>query len=67
MNNDDDVLKRFNRWKAQVGSARALSALTGKGVGGSTAERLVNDRYVNRPTNMLRKILMDLLEEQKAS
>lgn len=65
--NDEQILTEIKKLVKRAGSAQVLSALTGKGVGATTAERIVNGRYANKPNGLLKQTLLDLLEQNKAS
>jgi len=64
---DAEILAEVKRLVERAGRARILSALTGKGIGVSTAERIVSGRYSAKPGGLLRAALLDVIETNKAS
>lgn len=54
---NERILKLVNNWVRQVGVTEAMRRLVMSGVGLSTADKIVNNRYESTPGNMLSKIL----------
>jgi hypothetical protein len=67
MQTDKEMLKAFRDWTKKRGQSEALSELTKRGVGARTAGGLVSGSYDHRPSSMLRKVLADILSDQKAA
>lgn len=64
---DEQILKEVKKLVLERGKPRLLSALTGKGVGSTTAERIAAGRYDSKPRGLLRQAILDVLDELKAS
>lgn len=64
---DEQILAEIQRLIGRTGKPRILGALTGKGVGSSTAEQITSGRYVKKPGGLLRQALLDVIREIKAS
>ena len=65
---DKELLKEFEKYLKREGREKALSALTGRGVCASTAERLANGVYaVKKPQHKTKRALLEILGLDKAS
>lgn len=64
---DEEIFTELKRLVERTSRARILGALTSKGVGSTTAERLVAGRYSAKPGGLLRAVLLDVIETNKAS
>lgn len=62
---DKDLIKSLAKWIDRVGRNEAMANLCRKGVGTSTAERLVHGRYTSRPGSILKTVIAELLTEQE--
>lgn len=60
---DEQILVEIKKLISAAGEARILGALTGKGIGPSTASRIVSGSYSHRPSRLLRRALVEILEE----
>jgi hypothetical protein len=64
---DEQIFAEIRKLIERAGEVRVLSALTGKGVSPTTAERMVKGRYSSKPTGLMKQALLAILEENKAS
>jgi hypothetical protein len=61
---DEELLTKFKAYRDRVGKAKALSGLTARDVGPTTADRLVRDDYKGKPRRKLRAALIALVQEK---
>ncbi len=59
---DEELLMKFKAWKNKVGRAKAMSYLTAREIGPSTADQLARDEYNKHPRKKLRMVLLGLFE-----
>lgn len=59
---DAELLDAFKRWKKRAGAPKASAELSLREICPRTTEKLVKDKYTQRPNTKLRTALLEIVK-----